>query len=334
MKNSFDEIWTDDELVSKLLFQIVDKNKKHSAIKFLFRCLKKGNIEQLRFVARYLVGAVDNPIDAKRLLDKYIVAMVYCVLRYYEQSKKLTILDESLRSEYFDSIYENGLTIEILNTTPENDEGFNKLMHIDREKIAKELEPIFSKIEGNAKSSGIELDEKLISECKKKIEYRIDFFQKKTKFKYFKENVRRTDMLIAEAINSRINRSFSFELPDYEDNISSFISNLYCDKAKNNSQIIKDAKIVVAHLCNESIANEVPLDMVPTIKSTELKCYQLSDEGNLTKKIDDIDAPILKFLTYKNNSYYPKLERINEFRFIYNNKEYLFSSDGIIELWC
>ena len=320
---------TNDEVLDEMFFEFKDKRVR----KFVNRQLAcKGILNYYRHISRYLVNKV-KPEVAKELLKKYIIVTIY------EYLKDKELLPETLISQHFDEMLENGITIEKLNEEIDNNNLFNHLLNSG----IIEFKKVSDKIKLYIREYNLEkFESKSVQNVLNALYNYYDYFQINTNFTEYSKNRKSCDILIAEALTYKRKKEFEFDIID-DDRYMSNILDYQLDRnrelvpqskdffKKVYPQRVRNSKIIIGHLVDEILSNNESLSYVKSLDSRELKCYTISTDSSYSGYGINNDT-FIKFLEFHSDGYYINPEKIDEFEFVYNRKRYKLTKNGIISL--
>ena len=287
------------------------------------------NLKVIRLVVKYLLHDVKlDPLDTEDVLKKWIVLISYYYIKDsagYECD--IPELDQLLDKEF---------TIGDLKTTKiESNKYFGNIFNVDSKEMNKRINELIDHLKEN-----ITLDEKkykrnpspyTIKNMLTKTNY---FFNDHHGYKYdfenefalYKENISYDRIIAMELMNPEIIR---FKIAMDEENFHKLKENYYVD-GYYNSSLIKLIPLIFGFFVYNLIKDDnYKLDKQFKFISSEMYLF------HSRKQSDSKGINIAKFQSYLKsdqvNPSYDDINNITECSFYFNDKEYIFSKNGLVE---
>lgn len=285
-----------DELdIAKLYFERNDKD----IISSINYCIRNNSINDiLSLVTKYLLN---NNIDSKsvrRLIYKYALFIIYFDL--YKDG----FIDNDMNEKTLNSWCYEGLYLSDFVDYEFKSEFFKNIYNDEKDYKYFENKLELLKDKGYKKLA-----------CLSSI-YRMNFAYQRFDFDItytYKKNISNYDLIVADSINSSLLK-LEFKLSDM------FNSNTKCTGAE-----LRSLQYFIALLLKNNIDNNNYIIDDIKLKSSYIKVISRAKEFSPNK---------VNFICKKEEyeDYYIDYNKINSFKFIYNNIEYEFNKNGIIKL--
>lgn len=298
-----------ERLYCQKLFEFHDKE----VVSFIrSQIFKNTYVGVIYSVIKYMLhGLGIQPVDVRRAISKYTVAIVYS---YIMASKKISD-NSSYKTKELDDLLNDNISYDrLINLKIEGDSPFALL---------------YNKNEIGDYNTGVDalrimLEQDKASSVNNDI-YRVlrldyDFFSTATNINIFDnyDHLRRFDMLISEAVLD--NGFFNFDFSIDSDSFLGLLSNL---DSPNNDRNIRNSIIYIGYVVHKAIKSNIYIGQVTN--PVELYIFK---NATMDK---DASSKFIKFVQKIDNTFVIDPRLIVPFVINYNGIMYLISKNGIEE---